>query len=72
MYRYLRRSALALAASVLALGLVVGTAAASPTATASKANKVDQAFVRQMVPHHEMAVEMARMARKQGQHAEIK
>jgi len=72
MHRYLRRTALALAASILALGAMAGVAAANPTASASKANRVDRAFVRQMVPHHEMAVDMARMARMQGEHAEIK
>ncbi len=41
------------------------------TGTSSSTTPVDQAFVRQMVPHHEMAVEMARIAQENGQRAEI-
>ena len=43
--------------------------AAKPTASAAE---VDKAFVRQMVPHHKMAVEMAEMAAKSAEHGEIK
>lgn len=49
-----------------------GAAPATTTTTgATTANAVDQAFVRQMVPHHEMAVEMAKIARNQGERDEI-
>ncbi len=51
-------------------GAVGFTATTAPTG-ATTANAVDQAFVRQMVPHHEMAVEMAEMARNQGERDEI-
>lgn len=37
----------------------------------AKAGNVDQAFVSQMIPHHQMAVHMAKMARSTGEHAEI-
>jgi uncharacterized protein (DUF305 family) len=53
---------LAVAASALTL---------TPVASA-KTNAVDRAFVREMIPHHQMAVEMAKMAEEQGEHAEIK
>lgn len=43
-------------------------------AVASKATAadVDAAFVRQMIPHHEMAVEMAQVARQKADHGEVK
>ena len=43
--------------------------AAKPTASAAE---VDKAFVRQMVPHHMMAVDMAELAQKGADHDEIK
>lgn len=43
--------------------------AAKPTASAAD---IDKAFVRQMVPHHMMAVTMAEMAEKSAEHDEIK
>jgi uncharacterized protein (DUF305 family) len=64
---HFRIAATALLSAALAGGLV-----APGVQAASKANAVDRAFVREMVPHHQMAVEMARMAEKQGEHAEIK
>jgi uncharacterized protein (DUF305 family) len=56
---------LALAAPSTALATAGHTAAATATAT-------DKAFVREMVPHHEMAVEMAKMAKMDGVHAQIR
>ena len=38
----------------------------------SAATGVDRAFVEDMIPHHEAAVEMAEMARERGQHAEVR
>ncbi len=35
-------------------------------------NGVDRAFVAEMVPHHESAVQMAEMAQQRGEHDEIK
>jgi uncharacterized protein (DUF305 family) len=63
---------------VARVGVFVGVAlacaavVAMPASAAVKANGVDRAFVREMVAHHEMAVEMAKMAQMQGEHAEIK
>jgi uncharacterized protein (DUF305 family) len=64
---HFRIAATALLTAALAGGLV-----APGVQAASKANAVDRAFVREMVPHHQMAVEMAQMAETQGEHAEIK
>jgi len=46
--------------------------AAPSVQAATKANAVDRAFVRQMIPHHQMAVEMAETAEMRAEHAEIK
>lgn len=35
-------------------------------------NPVDRAFVAEMIPHHELAIEMAELAKKDGQHPELK
>jgi uncharacterized protein (DUF305 family) len=63
------RRVAATAAVAVAATAVMGGAQAN---AASKANAVDRAFVREMIPHHQMAVEMARMGEMQGEHAEIK
>ncbi|WP_051471142.1 DUF305 domain-containing protein [Patulibacter minatonensis] len=47
------------------------TSANAATTTASAA-EVDKAFVSQMIPHHQMAVEMAGYAPARGQHPQIK
>jgi uncharacterized protein (DUF305 family) len=61
------------AATVAALALMGAAAMGGATATAaSTANAVDRAFVREMVPHHQMAVEMATMASTQAEHAQLK
>jgi uncharacterized protein (DUF305 family) len=63
MYRRIcRRAALA----------AVALLAAVPTAAQAKVTAVDRAFVREMIPHHRMAVDMAEMARMQATHARIK
>lgn len=46
-------------------------AQSSPKPTAA-ATDVDKAFVRQMVPHHQMAVDMAETAKKSAEHEEVK
>lgn len=51
--------------AILAAALVAGCGDDGSDATP------DQAFVRQMVPHHQMAVEMAEMAKDQAQHPEV-
>jgi len=59
--------ALVVGATLLAAGV-----GAVPATAATKANAVDRAFVREMVGHHEMAVEMAKMAEMKADHAQIK
>ncbi|MGE4427161.1 MAG: DUF305 domain-containing protein [Solirubrobacteraceae bacterium] len=44
----------------------------STTATAASAADVDKAFVSQMIPHHEMAVEMAGYAPANGERSQIR
>jgi uncharacterized protein (DUF305 family) len=59
-------------ASVAFVSVFAGAGIVPAAHAAPKASAVDGAFVRQMVPHHEMAVEMAKMAEMQGEHAKIK
>ena len=58
--------------AALAALLALPAAGASPALAAGKANATDRAFVRQMVPHHQMATEMAEMAKTDGEHAKIR
>lgn len=58
--------------AALAAVLALPAAGASPALAAGKANATDRAFVRQMVPHHQMATEMAEMAKTDGEHAKIR
>jgi uncharacterized protein (DUF305 family) len=65
-------SAAALTVAV-ALAIPAGTGVAAPARTANTtANATDRAFVREMIPHHKMAVEMAKMAKMHGDHAQIR
>ncbi|MDO9356945.1 MAG: DUF305 domain-containing protein [Solirubrobacteraceae bacterium] len=48
------------------------TGPATASATPASAADVDQAFVRQMVPHHQMAVVMAESALQRADHTELK
>jgi uncharacterized protein (DUF305 family) len=52
--------------------LVLSVAGASPAVATGKANATDRAFVREMIPHHQMATEMATMATTKGEHAKIR
>ena len=55
--------------------LVVGMAACGgddEAGSGAAGNGTDRAFVAEMVPHHESAVEMAKVARSRGQHPEVK
>ena len=47
-------------------------ASTATTKAAAAANAVDRAFVAQMVPHHQMAIEMASLAPQRGERTEIK
>jgi uncharacterized protein (DUF305 family) len=61
-------------AAVLAL-LVLVTAACSPQElpqTSTEGNAFDRQFIEMMVPHHESALEMAKIAQERGEHPEIK
>ncbi|CAB4896723.1 MULTISPECIES: DUF305 domain-containing protein [Patulibacter] len=52
-----------------------GSSTTTPATTASStasAAEVDKAFVSQMIPHHQMALEMAGYAPARGQHTQIK
>jgi len=50
-----------------------GAAATAAAAKGAKdSNAVDRAFVEQMIPHHQMAMEMARTALTSAQHPEVK
>lgn len=64
-----------------AVGLVAALAVAGcggggdDTTTSSAqgpGNSVDRAFIAEMVPHHKMAIDMAKMAKTDAQHSEIK
>jgi uncharacterized protein (DUF305 family) len=59
-----------LATAVVSVAALGGTGAG--TAVAATATSTDKAFVREMVPHHMMAVEMASMAKMQGEHKQIR
>jgi uncharacterized protein (DUF305 family) len=59
-----RITRLAVVAAALAL--------VSPAVAAAKANETDRAFVREMIPHHQMASEMADMAKMDGEHAKLR
>ena len=66
MKHHFRIAAMALAiASIASLGVSAGASAATAT-------KVDEAFVSEMPLHHEMAIEMAKMAVEQAEHGKIK
>jgi uncharacterized protein (DUF305 family) len=73
-HRFTRPASLA-AALALAIPASAGAAsavAAPAQAAKATANATDRAFVREMIPHHKMAVEMAKMAKTQGEHAKIR
>jgi uncharacterized protein (DUF305 family) len=63
MYRRIYRGAALMAVALLA---------AVPAAAQAKVTATDRAFVREMIPHHRMAVDMAEMARMQASHQQIK
>ena len=54
--------------------IVLGLAACghNSSSDSSTGNEVDQAFARQMVAHHELAIEMAEMATARAQHPQVR
>lgn len=48
-----------------------GGGSSSESSTGSSGRTVDQAFVAEMIPHHELAVEMAETAQEEGQHPQV-
>jgi uncharacterized protein (DUF305 family) len=77
--KFQRKSTVLLAVlALLGLGALLsacggGGGSSSTTTDADNSGRtVDQAFVAEMIPHHEMAVGMARLAQAEGQHPEIK
>ena len=61
---------LTLVATAVAIGACGGDDEES--ASTAGANGTDRAFVAEMVPHHESAVEMAKVAQEKAQHDEVK
>jgi uncharacterized protein (DUF305 family) len=55
-------------AALAAVALLAGL----PTTAQAKVTATDRAFVREMIPHHRMAVDMAEMARMHATHKQIK
>jgi uncharacterized protein (DUF305 family) len=72
MWRCVLVAGIGLAALASAAATASPTTAAAAAAAAPQANKTDRAFVREMIPHHEMAVDMAKMAKTDGEHAKIR
>ena len=70
----LRRKPQLLALLMLAAIAVAVSACGDDEGSGSgaSANGVDRAFVAEMIPHHESAVEMAEMAEEKAQHGEVK
>jgi uncharacterized protein (DUF305 family) len=58
--------------AAIAAALALSAAGASPVLAAAKVNETDRAFVREMIPHHQMAAEMAEMAKMDGEHAKLR
>jgi len=63
-----KMSAFALALAAL---LAITISACGGSDSPADANAVDEAFVNEMVMHHELAVEMAKIAQDRGQHPEL-
>jgi uncharacterized protein (DUF305 family) len=63
----MRRRWLAFLAGVLALALAAGLAACGGDDESSAGNETDRAFVAGVIPHHQLAIEMAEVARERGE-----
>jgi len=71
-HRRSRRLIAPVASAALVAALAAGCGSTTSSGAPSQANATDSAFVQQMIPHHEMAVQMARSAQQQAQHPQIK
>lgn len=58
--------------SALGVTLLLAACGGGGSDSSSQANVVDRAFVAEMIPHHTLAVDMAKVAAKQGQHPETR
>ena len=76
--KLINRRGLAAAVAALAAGVLAACGGSEPqksggpTQGSSAATAADRAFVEDMTPHHESAVQMAEVARKRAEHQEIK
>lgn len=59
-------------AAVLVIGIALITITAGGEDSGEDAKATDGAFIVEMIPHHESAIEMAEIAREQGEHPEVK
>jgi uncharacterized protein (DUF305 family) len=59
-------------AAVLIIGIALITITAGGEDSGEDAKATDGAFIVEMIPHHESAIEMAKIAREQGEHPEVK
>jgi uncharacterized protein (DUF305 family) len=58
--------------AVPAFGLTLSACGDDETDSGTSGAETDAAFVAEMIPHHESAIEMAQIAQKQAEHPEIK
>lgn len=70
--KYLWRPGTSVLCASLIAALTPAAAFATPARASAAANATDKAFVREMVPHHQMAKEMAGMALMGASHPQIK
>ena len=68
MHRKTLRATLALTLLAVFAVIVAGCGGSSTSSDSSKANAADKAFVAQMIPHHQMAVQMAQSAKQRAGH----
>jgi uncharacterized protein (DUF305 family) len=71
-YARSRRLLAPLATAALVAALAAGCGSTKSSGASSQANATDRAFVAQMIPHHEMAIQMAQSAQQHAQHPRIK
>jgi uncharacterized protein (DUF305 family) len=67
-----RHRRMTLATALIALLLGAGLVACGGDESGSSGGQAERAFLEAMVPHHESAVEMARVAKQRAQHPEVR